>query len=215
MQSFQENFLNFAIERAVLKFGSFTLKSGRTSPYFFNAGNFNTGGDLAKLGTAYADAIVDSGIEFDILFGPAYKGIPLAATTAVALNEKYHLDIPWCFNRKEQKLHGEGGQTVGAPLQGRVLIIDDVITAGTAIREAMDIITVAGAEPAGVVIALDRQEKGKGEQSAIQEVEQDYNIPITAIIKLENIYHFLVKHQSDENLIERISQYRMDFGISE
>ncbi len=215
MQTFQENFLNFAIDRDVLKFGSFTLKSGRTSPYFFNAGNFHTGGDLAKLGTAYADAIVDSGIEFDILFGPAYKGIPLAAATAVALNEKYHLDIPWCFNRKEKKLHGEGGQIVGAPLQGRVLIIDDVITAGTAIREAMDIIAAASAEPAGVVIALDRQEKGKGEQSAIQEVEQDYNIPITAIIKLDNIHHYLVKQQSDEDLIERIRQYRMDFGISE
>jgi len=215
MQSFQENFLNFAIERDVLKFGSFTLKSGRTSPYFFNAGNFHTGGDLAKLGIAYADAIVDSGIEFDILFGPAYKGIPLAATTAVALNEKYHLDIPWCFNRKEVKQHGEGGQIVGAPLQGRVLIIDDVITAGTAIREAMDIIAAANAEPAGVVIALDRQEKGKGEQSAIQEVEQDYSIPITSIIKLENIYHYLVKQQSDEGLIERIRQYRLDFGISE
>lgn len=215
MQSFQENFLNFAIERDVLKFGSFTLKSGRTSPYFFNAGNFNTGGDLAKLGIAYADAIVDSGIEFDILFGPAYKGIPLAATTAVALNEKYHLDIPWCFNRKEVKQHGEGGQIVGAPLQGRVLIIDDVITAGTAIREAMDIIAAANAEPAGVVIALDRQEKGKGEQSAIQEVEQDYSIPITSIIKLENIYHYLVKQQSDDDLIERIRQYRLDFGISE
>ncbi len=215
MQSFQENFLNFAIDRDVLKFGSFTLKSSRTSPYFFNAGNFYTGGDLAKLGTAYADAIVDSGIEFDILFGPAYKGIPLAAATAVALNEKYNLDIPWCFNRKEKKLHGEGGQIVGAPLQGRVLIIDDVITAGTAIREAMDIIAAASAEPAGVIIALDRQEKGKGEQSAIQEVEQDYNIPITAIIKLENIYHYLVKTQSDEDLIKRIKQYRMDFGIGE
>jgi len=133
----------------------------------------------------------------------------------VALNEKYHLDIPWCFNRKEVKQHGEGGQIVGAPLQGRVLIIDDVITAGTAIREAMDIIAAANAEPAGVVIALDRQEKGKGEQSAIQEVEQDYSIPITSIIKLENIYHYLVKQQSDEDLIERIRQYRLDFGISE
>ncbi len=215
MQSFQENFLNFAIEKEVLKFGSFTLKSGRTSPYFFNAGNFQTGGDLSKLGTAYADAIVDSGIEFDILFGPAYKGIPLAAATGIALYEKYHLDTPWCFNRKEKKQHGEGGQIVGAPLQGRVLIIDDVITAGTAIREAMDIIFSAKAEPAGVVIALDRQEKGKGERSAIQEVEQDYNIPVTSIIRLENIYHYLVRQQTEEDLIDRIRQYRLDYGISE
>jgi len=215
MQSFQENFLNFAIEKAVLKFGSFTLKSGRISPYFFNAGNFQTGGDLSRLGTAYADAIVDSGIEFDILFGPAYKGIPLAAATGIALNEKYHLDVPWCFNRKEKKDHGEGGQIVGAPLQGRVLIIDDVITAGTAIREAMDIIKAAGAEPAGVVVALDRQEKGKGERSAIQEVEQDFNIPVTSIIRLENIYHYLVKQQTEKDLIDSISQYRKDYGITE
>ncbi len=215
MQSFQESFLNFAIAKDVLKFGSFTLKSGRTSPYFFNAGNFQSGGDLSKLGVAYADAIVDSGIEFDILFGPAYKGIPLAAATGIALNEKYHLDVPWCFNRKETKDHGEGGQIVGAPLEGRVLIIDDVITAGTAIREAMDMIINAGAEPAGVVIALDRQERGKSERSAIQEVEQDFNIPATAIIRLENIYHYLIQQQTEKDLIDRISQYRQDYGICE
>jgi len=215
MQSFQEEFLNFAIERDVLKFGSFTLKSGRVSPYFFNAGNFHTGRDLSRLGVAYAEAIVNSGIEFDVIFGPAYKGIPLAAATAVALNDKYQIDSPWCFNRKEKKDHGEGGVIVGSPLAGRVLIIDDVITAGTAIREAMDLITNAGATPAGVVIALDRQEKGKGERSAIQEVEEDYNIPVISIIKLENIYQYLVKQQLDEQLIGNIQQYRTDYGISE
>jgi len=214
MQLYQENFLNFAIEKDVLKFGSFTLKSGRVSPYFFNAGNFQTGQDLSRLGSAYAEAIVNSGVEFDVLFGPAYKGIPLAAATAVALYEKYQLDIPWCFNRKEKKQHGEGGSIVGAPLQGKVLIIDDVITAGTAIREAMDLINSAEATPAGVVIALDRQEKGKGERSAIQEVEQDFKIPVTAIIRLENIYQYLVKQQLEEDLIDRIQQYRVDYGIT-
>lgn len=214
MQSYQEDFLNFAIERDVLKFGSFTLKSGRVSPYFFNAGNFHTGRDLSRLGHAYADAIVESGIEFDVIFGPAYKGIPLAAATVMALNDKYQLDYPWCFNRKEKKDHGEGGVIVGSPLEGRVLIIDDVITAGTAIREAMDLISAANAKPAGVVIALDRQEKGKGERSAIQEVEEDFSIPVTSIIKLENIYQYLVKQQQDEDLIGRIQQYREDYGIS-
>ncbi|MCP3673546.1 MAG: orotate phosphoribosyltransferase [Gammaproteobacteria bacterium] len=215
MQPFQEDFLNFAIEKDVLKFGSFTLKSGRVSPYFFNAGNFQSGQDLFRLGRAYAEAIVNSGVKFDVFFGPAYKGIPLAAATAVALYDKYQLDIPWCFNRKEKKQHGEGGEIVGAPLQGKVLIIDDVITAGTAIREAMDLIRNAGAEPAGVVVALDRQEKGKGERSAIQEVEQDFNIPVTAIIRLENIYQYLVKQNLKEDLIDRIQQYRIDYGISD
>ena len=215
MQVYQENFLNFAIEKNVLKFGSFTLKSGRVSPYFFNAGNFQTGYDLYRLGNTYAEAIINSGLEFDVLFGPAYKGIPLAAATAVALYDKYQLDVPWCFNRKEIKAHGEGGQIVGAPLQGRVLIIDDVITAGTAIREAMLLIKNAHANPAGVVIALDRQEKGKGDRSAIQEVEQDFNIPVTAIIKLDYIYQYLVKQQLDQELIDGIQQYRLDYGIGD
>ena len=213
MQPFQENFLNFAIERDVLKFGRFTLKSGRVSPYFFNAGNFHTGQDLSRLGNAYAEAIVNSGIKFDVLFGPAYKGIPLAAATSVALYNNYQIDTPWCFNRKEKKQHGEGGVIVGSPLEGKVLIIDDVITAGTAIREALDLITDSGAEPAGVVIALDRQEKGKGERSAIQEVEEDAGIPVVSIIKLENIYQYLVKQQLDDDLTLRIEQYRIDYGI--
>ena len=215
MQLYQENFLNFAIQKNVLKFGNFTLKSGRVSPYFFNAGNFQTGRDLSRLGTAYAEAIIKSGLEYDVLFGPAYKGIPLAAATAIALYENYQVEVPWCFNRKEAKEHGEGGQIVGAPLKGRVLIIDDVITAGTAIREAFNLIKKAGADPAGVVIALDRQEQGKDKRSAIQEVEEDFHIPVTAIIRLENIYQFLVKEQLDEDLIGRIQQYRADYGIND
>lgn len=213
MQPFQENFLNFAIERDVLKFGSFTLKSGRVSPYFFNAGNFHTGKDLSRLGNAYAEAIVNSGIRFDVLFGPAYKGIPLAAATSVALYNNYQLDIPWCFNRKEKKQHGEGGVIVGSPLEGKVLIIDDVITAGTAIREALDLIDDSGAEAAGVVIALDRQERGQGERSAIQEVEEDAGIAVVSIIKLENIYQYLLKQRLDDELTGRIEQYRSAYGI--
>jgi len=213
MQPYQQEFLDFAIAKQVLKFGEFTLKSGRVSPYFFNAGNFKTGADLAKLGRAYADAIVDAKIEFDVLFGPAYKGIPLASATAVALYEHHQVDIPWCFNRKEAKDHGEGGQIVGAPLAGKVLIIDDVITAGTAIRESMDLIAAAEAEAAGVVIALDRQEKGKGERSAIQEVEQDYRIPVKAIIQLENITEYLVQQGQDDSTVGKINDYRSQYGI--
>lgn len=212
MQAYQEEFLNFAIARDVLRFGEFTLKSGRVSPYFFNAGNFQTGADLSKLAKAYAEAIVESGIEFDVLFGPAYKGIPLAAVTSVALYENHGFEVPWCFNRKEAKTHGEGGNTVGAPLQGKVLIIDDVITAGTAIREAMDIIENNGAITSGVVIALDRQERGQGERSAIQEVEQDYGISVKAIIQLENIAQYLVK-QDDDALLGKVEAYRKDYGI--
>ena len=213
MQAYQQAFLDFAIAKEVLKFGEFTLKSGRVSPYFFNAGNFQTGADLSRLAQAYADAIVDSGIEFDVLFGPAYKGIPLAAATSVALFEKHGRDIPWCFNRKEAKDHGEGGNVVGAPLKGKILIIDDVITAGTAIRESMDLIAESGASAAGVVVALDRQEKGKGERSAIQEVEQDYGIPVKAIIELENITEYLVQHGQDEETVQKINQYRAQYGI--
>ena len=213
MQPYQQEFLDFAIAKKVLKFGEFTLKSGRVSPYFFNAGNFKTGADLAKLGRAYADAIVDAKIEFDVLFGPAYKGIPLASATAVALYEHHQVDIPWCFNRKEAKDHGEGGQIVGAPLAGKVLIIDDVITAGTAIRESMDLIAAAEAKAAGVVIALDRQEKGKGERSAIQEVEQDYRIPVKAIIQLENITEYLVQQGQDDSTVGKINDYRSQYGI--
>lgn len=212
MQDYQRDFLDFALDTGVLKFGQFTLKSGRISPYFFNAGLFNTGSALARLGRAYAQAIVDSGIEFDVLYGPAYKGIPLAAVTAAALYDTHQIDIPYSFNRKEAKDHGEGGNIVGHALEGRILIIDDVITAGTAIRESMDIIEAAGAKPAGVVIALDRQEKGKGERSAIQEVESDYGIPVAAIARLENLISYLAQNGDSEDLVN-IRAYREQYGI--
>lgn len=191
MQPYQRDFIRFAIDRGVLRFGEFTLKSGRTSPYFFNAGLFNTGSALAELGRCYAAAIVDSKISFDVLFGPAYKGIPLAATTAVALADQHGQDVPWCFNRKEAKDHGEGGSLVGAPLAGDVLIIDDVITAGTAIREVMQIIKAQQANAAGVLIALNREERGNGELSAIQEVERDFGIPVVSIVSLTQVLEFL------------------------
>ncbi|WP_207294176.1 orotate phosphoribosyltransferase, partial [Pseudomonas sp. FW305-113] len=191
MQPYQRDFIRFAIDRGVLRFGEFTLKSGRTSPYFFNAGLFNTGSALAQLGRCYAAAIVDSKIPFDVLFGPAYKGIPLAAATAVALAEQHQLDVPWCFNRKEAKDHGEGGSLVGAPLAGDVLIIDDVITAGTAIREVMQIINAQQAKAAGVLIALNREERGNGALSAIQEVERDFGIPVVSIVSLTQVLEFL------------------------
>ena len=174
MKDYQREFIEFALTKKVLRFGEFTLKSGRTSPYFFNAGLFNTGRDLARLGRFYAQALADSTIEFDLLFGPAYKGIPIATTTAVALADHHDMDIPYCFNRKEAKKHGEGGSLVGSPLEGKIMLVDDVITAGTAIRESMEIIKTHGAELSGVLIALDRQEKGQGELSAIQEVERDF-----------------------------------------
>ena len=213
MRDYQKDFIDFAISQDVLRFGEFTLKSGRSSPYFFNAGLFNTGEALAKLGQNYAQAIVNSGIEFDVLFGPAYKGIPLAAATAVALAEHHSRNVPYSFNRKEAKDHGEGGNIVGAPLQGKVLIIDDVITAGTAIREAMDIISAAGAQAAGVVIALDRQEKGKGETSAIQEVEAEYGIPVTSIIKLENLISYIEQDTKFADYLNSIKNYREQYGI--
>ncbi|MDH5446657.1 MAG: orotate phosphoribosyltransferase [Gammaproteobacteria bacterium] len=213
MQDYQKDFIDFALNCDVLRFGEFTLKSGRISPYFFNAGLFNTGEMLAKLGQHYAAAIVDSGIEFDVLFGPAYKGIPLGTATAVALAEHHGRNVPFAFNRKEAKEHGEGGSIVGAPLQGKVLIIDDVITAGTAIRESMDIIDAEGAKPAGVIIALDRQEKGKSELSAIQEVEQNFNIPVASIIKLENLIAYLEKQSDKTDLLDKVQAYRKDYGI--
>ena len=212
MQDYQTEFLNFALEKGVLRFGEFTLKSGRISPYFFNAGLFNSGSALARLGRFYAQAIVDSGIKFDVLYGPAYKGIPLAAVTAAALYDHHQIDIPYAFNRKEAKSHGEGGSIVGHALEGQILIIDDVITAGTAIRESMDIIEAEGAKPAGVMIALDRQEKGKGDKSAIQEVEQDYGIPVASIAKLENVIGFL-EQQGDADHLANIRAYRDQYGI--
>jgi orotate phosphoribosyltransferase len=197
-----------------LRFGEFTLKSGRTSPYFFNAGLFNSGSALAQLGRFYAAAIVESCISFDVLFGPAYKGIPLAAATAVALAEHHGLDLPWCFNRKEAKAHGEGGSLVGAPLKGDVLIIDDVITAGTAIREVMQIIASQdGAKAAGVLIALNRQERGNGELSAIQEVERDFGIPVVSIVSLNQVLQFLEDDPQLKQHLPAVKAYREQFGV--
>jgi orotate phosphoribosyltransferase len=213
MKPYQKEFLEFAIQQDVLRFGEFTLKSGRVSPYFFNAGLFNTGGALAKLGRYYAQTIVDSGIEFDVLFGPAYKGIPLAAATAVALYEHHSLDVPYAFNRKEAKAHGEGGTIVGAELKGRILVIDDVITAGTAIRESVEIIEASGAELCGVVISLNRQERGKAELSAIQEVEQNYSIQVASIVALENLVELLESESGQEAALASIKAYREEYGV--
>jgi orotate phosphoribosyltransferase len=213
MQDYQREFLDFALDLGVLRFGEFTLKSGRVSPYFFNAGLFNTGAALARLGRFYAQAIVDSGIKFDVLYGPAYKGIPLAAVTAAALYDQHGIDVPYAFNRKEAKSHGEGGSIVGHPLQGNILIIDDVITAGTAIRESMDIIAAEGARPVGVVIALDRQERGKGERSAIQEVESDYGMSVAAIVRLQELVDFVGQRGDAAGTLENIVAYRREYGV--
>ena len=212
MHDYQRDFIEFAIHRDVLRFGEFTLKSGRTSPYFFNAGLFNTGNDLLRLSEAYAAALTRSGLNYDMIFGPAYKGIPLATTTAMSLARQGD-NRPWAFNRKEATDHGEGGNIVGAPLQGRVLIIDDVITAGTAIRESMAIIEAAGATPAGVLIALDRQERGQGELSAIQEVEQSYGIPVISIIRLEQVLEYLQARLGHARHAEAITVYRDRYGV--
>ncbi|AOU96710.1 orotate phosphoribosyltransferase [Acidihalobacter yilgarnensis] len=209
----QKHFLDFAIERGVLRFGEFTLKSGRLSPYFFNAGLFNTGDALARLGRYYAQAIIDSGVGFDMLFGPAYKGIPLVATTAVALAEHHGLDLPWCFNRKEAKDHGEGGQLVGAPLVGRVLVVDDVITAGTAIRESVEIIHGAGATLAGVAISLNREERGSGTRSAIQEVEESLGVPVISIARLSDLVTHLRDDSSRGDTLSRLEAYRAQYGV--
>ncbi len=211
----KNQFIEFVMQTGVLKLGEFTLKSGRISPYFFNAGLFNTGGQLSTLATGYAQAIKDANIPFDVLFGPAYKGIPLAATTSVALASQLQLDKPYAFNRKEAKTHGEGGSIVGHPLEGDVLIIDDVITAGTAIREAIEIITQNGAKPAGVVIALDRMEKGNSELSAIQEVEQEFGIPVISIITLNDIIDYLAQSNtaSSQQYLEAMKHYRSQYGI--
>ncbi|RPA59632.1 orotate phosphoribosyltransferase [Shewanella frigidimarina] len=213
MKAYQREFIEFALARQVLRFGEFTLKSGRTSPYFFNAGLFNTGKDLARLGRFYAAALMDSGIEFDLLFGPAYKGIPIATTTAVALCDHHNVDIPYCFNRKEAKKHGEGGSLVGSELKGKVMLVDDVITAGTAIRESMEIIHAHNAQLAGVLIALDRQEKGKGELSAIQEVERDFGCQIVSIIKLVDLICYLSEKPGMEAELASVSAYREQYGI--
>ncbi|GAB6262777.1 orotate phosphoribosyltransferase [Photobacterium sp. CCB-ST2H9] len=213
MKAYQRQFIEFALEKGVLKFGEFTLKSGRKSPYFFNAGLFNTGRDLARLGRFYAAALADSGIAFDVLFGPAYKGIPIATTTAVALADHHDIDTPYCFNRKEAKDHGEGGNLVGSPLEGRIMLVDDVITAGTAIRESMEIIKANGADLAGVLVAIDRQEKGKGELSAIQEVERDFGCAVISIVSLGDVVSYLEEQDGMEAHLEAVKAYRAQYGI--
>lgn len=213
MQAYQQQFIELAIDRKALCFGEFTLKSGRVSPYFFNAGLFSSGAALAALGRCYASAIIDSGVEFDVLFGPAYKGIPLAAVTATALADHFGRDVPYVYNRKEAKDHGEGGLIVGAPMTGKVLIIDDVITAGTAVREVMAMIAANGAEPAGVVIGLNRAERGKGELSAIQEVEQEYAVPVISIVNLGQIIDYLHGQPEQAGNVANIEAYRQQYGV--
>jgi len=214
MQNYQHDFIEFAIKQGVLKFGEFTLKSGRVSPYFFNAGLFNTGKALAEIGRFYAAALEESGVDYDVIFGPAYKGIPLATTLSVALFDKYGKDVPYVFNRKEAKTHGEGGTLVGSALEGRVLIVDDVITAGTAIREVMTMIEAApDAKPAATLIALDRQEKGKAEESAIQEVERDYGIPVISIVKLEQVLAYVADQPELRQYAASIQAYRDKYGV--
>lgn len=213
MQNYQHDFIQLAIQHQALCFGEFTLKSGRTSPYFFNAGRFQTGSALAQLGRFYAAAITAAQVEFDMVFGPAYKGIPLAATTAIALADNFQRDLPYCYNRKEAKDHGEGGTLVGAPLQGKVLIVDDVITAGTAVREVMSIIKAAAAQPAAVLIGLNRQEKGQGQVSAIQEVEQAFAVPVVSIINLNNIIDYLKAQGGQQQMVDAIQLYRETYGV--
>ncbi|HEV2109848.1 MAG TPA: orotate phosphoribosyltransferase [Gammaproteobacteria bacterium] len=212
MKDYQRQFLDFALERGVLRFGEFTLKSGRKSPYFFNAGLFNSGASLAALGRFYAQAVMDSKLGFDMLFGPAYKGIPLATITAAALAEHHGRDLPYCFNRKEAKDHGEGGNLVGAPLKGRVLIVDDVITAGTAVREAVSIIRAADAEPVGLVIALDRQERGQGTASAVKEVEQEHGLKVAAIVRLTELMDWLAARGGMQASLAAVQAYRGQYG---
>jgi len=212
MSDYQHEFLQFSIENQILSFGDFTLKSGRASPYFFNSGLFNSGVKLSLLGQFYSKAIIASGTGFDMLFGPAYKGIPLVSTVAIAMAERHERDLAYAFNRKETKEHGEGGTIVGAPLQGRVLIIDDVISAGTSIRESAAIIQESGAQPAGVAISLDRQELGNGNISAIQEIEQDLGIPVISIANLDTLLDYLITHPELKQWQKKISTYREHYG---
>lgn len=213
MKPYQQDFLAFAMQQGVLRFGEYTLKSGRVSPYFFNAGLFQTGSALSRLGQFYAQAIVESGLKFDMLFGPAYKGIPLVAAVAIALYEKQGLDYPYAFNRKEAKDHGEGGTIVGASLHGRVLVIDDVMTAGTAIREAAAIVAGQGARLAGVAISLDRQERGQGERSAVQEVQVNFGVPVISIVGLQNVIQHVQEQIADPALLTAIQDYRQRYGL--
>lgn len=214
MHVYRTEFIELARKCDVLKFGEFVLKSGRVSPYFFNAGAFSNGAALAALGRCYAQCIVDSGVRFDVLLGPAYKGIPLAAATAIALADHHGLDVPFVYNRKEVKTHGEGGTLVGAPLQGQVLVIDDVITAGTAVREVITMIGEAGADLAGVVIGLDRQERGAGHQSAIQEVEQAYGVSVLSIIDMGDIIDYLERaNDAPSGSLVAMRHYRERYGV--
>ncbi len=214
MEKYQQEFIEFSTHIKALCFGEFKLKSGRLSPYFFNSGLFNTGASLARLGQYYAAAIVDSEIDFDVLYGPAYKGIPLAAATAISLATEHNIDIPYSFNRKEAKDHGEGGTIVGSPLKGKVLIIDDVISAGTSVRESVDIIKESGATAAGVVISLDRQERGQGNTSAIQEVENDYQLKVNSIISLTQLVEHLDQTPDMNVELSAIKTYREQYGVT-
>lgn len=213
MQAYKKEFIDLSLELGVLRFGEFTLKSGRVSPYFFNAGLFNTGYAAAKLGRFYATAVADSDIDFDMIFGPAYKGIPLVALTAAALAEHHGIDVPYAFNRKEEKAHGERGSIVGAPLQGKVLIIDDVITAGTAVREAYQIIVSAGAQIAGLLISLDRQERGQTSLSAVQELRASLGIPIVSIVQLGDLVETLEESKDYAQYLEPVVTYRRKYGV--
>jgi orotate phosphoribosyltransferase len=212
MRSHQKEFIEMILAKQVLRFGDFTLKSGRTSPYFFNAGLINDGGSLARLGIGYAQSIVDAGVAFDMLFGPAYKGIPLATATAVAFAEEHRRNVPLAYNRKEAKAHGEGGSLVGAPLEGRVLIVDDVLTAGTAVRESINLIKNAGAQPAGVVLALDRQERGQGTQSAVQEIRATFGIPVIRLITLDHLIEYL-EAGGDSDELASLQNHRRTYGV--
>jgi orotate phosphoribosyltransferase len=214
MEKYKKEFLDFAIEIGVLKFGDFTLKSGRKSPYFFNSGLFNSGRCLARLGGFYAQAITRSNMKFDMIYGPAYKGIPLASAMAIALANDYEVDVPYAFNRKEVKDHGEGGIIVGSPLKGKVLIIDDVISAGTSVRESIDIINAQGATPTGVIIALDRQEVGKTDKSAIQEVEMEFGIAVVSIVCLGDLINYLEQKADMQQFVAAIKAYREKYGVS-